>query len=80
MYAKEITKYNYQLTIFYFDDQLNSTFIAYVKTGKIQEGEFMIKDIDNDDSLFAFIDQGKRLVIKFIDRLSNGLSKTFITS
>ena len=40
----------------------------------------MIKDIDNNDFLFSFIDRGKRLVIKFIDRLSSDLSKTFITS
>ena len=71
---------NVQLTILKFDDQLNTTSIAYVKTGNVNRGDMKIKDIDNDDYLFAFVDQGKRLVIKFIDREFNDLSKTFITS
>ena len=69
-----------QLAIFNFDDQLNTTSIAYVKTGNIDKDEFMAQDTDNDGILVAYIDSRKRLLMKFLSRFYPGYSKTFITS
>ena len=71
---------NVQLTILKFDDQLNTTSIAYVKTGNINRGDIMAQDTDNDGILVAYIDSRKRLLMKFLSRFYPGYSKTFIAS